>query len=215
MKTTSVSLEVADLRAAKARHELAQAQVNRIAASREQAPTLDTAATDEALEAARRAYEDTAGAHALGDATEADLAQAYSRLDAAQRASNRANDDARRVHAAASGLSRRLEAAEAEATAAADALRKAEVEWLRVELRQADEAYRAASADVIAAWRRAKAAVRSIKARGARANNFAELAGMPVMPSLGVVERSAVRVPIEVDASEIEAALARAAQARG
>lgn len=215
--TTNNVLEA--LRAAKARHDHAKAEVERIAASHEQTPAPDTAAINEALASAIRAYEDTAGAHALGDATEADLAQAQSRLDAAQRAANRAHDEALRVRATASGLARRLDAAKAEVAAAAEALREAEIAWLRGELHAVDVEYGEAAAHMAHAWGRAKAVLQAIRRRGVtRGFTFVDLARQPTVPLLGVARdehehKQAMNRALAVDHEQVEARLAKAMQA--
>jgi len=216
---TSVTPQVAELRTAKARHDRAHAEVERIAASTEQAPAPDTSATDEALAAARRAFEDTAGAHALGDATEADMAQAQSVLDAAQRAANRANDDARRVSAASAGLGRRLEAARAEVAETSEALREAEVAWLSAELVAADREHCEAIERLGRAFGRVKGVGAAITLRGARAPTHVALASVVRdLPFFGVAshrneQQTAMRRAFTVDSGAIEAALARAAAA--
>lgn len=217
---TSVTPQVAELRDAKARHDRASAEVERIAASVEQAPAAETtASTDEALAAARRAYEDTAGARALGDATEADLAQAYSRLDAAQRAANRANDDAQRTEAVVVGLARRLDTAKAERDEAAEALREAEVAWLNAELVAADREHCEAIERLGRAFGRAKALGNAIVRRGARCSAYLTHASVVRdLPFFGIAsdrgdQQAAMHKAFVVDAQEAEAAVARAAQA--
>jgi len=217
---TSVTPQVAELRTAKARHDRASAEVERIAASVEQAPAAETtASTDEALAAARRAYEDTAGARALGDATEADLAQAYSRLDAAQRAANRANDDAQRTEAVVVGLARRLDTAKAERDEAAEALREAEVAWLNAELVAADREHCEAIERLGRAFGRAKALGNAIVRRGARCSAYLTHASVVRdLPFFGIAsdrgdQQAAMHKAFVVDAQEAEAAVARAAQA--
>lgn len=214
---SSISPEVVALREAKARYDRAQAEVHRIAASAEQAPAPDTSATDGALAAARRAFEDTAGAHALGDATEADLAQAQSVLDAAQRAANRANDDARRISAASAGLARKLEAARAEVEDAADALREAEVAWLSVELVAADREHSEAIERLGRAFGRVKGLGTAITRRDARPPVSVALASVVRdLPFFGMAssrdeQQAAMRKAFTVDPGATEAALARAA----
>ncbi|MCD6674478.1 MAG: hypothetical protein LT106_16720 [Burkholderiaceae bacterium] len=215
----SVTPQVADLRRAKARHDRAKAEVERIAASAEQAPAAETtAATDEALAAARRAYEDAAGARALGDATDADLAQAYSRLDAAQRAANRANDDAQRTEAAVVGLARRLDAAKGERDEAAKALREAEVAWLNAELVAADREHCEAIERLGRAFGRAKAIGNAIVRRGAPCSAYLTHASViSDLPFFGIAssredQRAEMRKAFAIDAQQAEAAVARAAQ---
>lgn len=217
---TSVTPQVAELRDAKARHDRARAEVERITASVEQAPAAETtASTDEALAAARRAYEDTAGARALGDATEADLAQAYSRLDAAQRAANRANDDAQRTEAAVAGLARRLEAVKAERDEAAEALRVAEVAWLNAELVVADREHCEAIERLGRAFGRAKALGNAIVRRGAPCSAYLTHASVVGdLPFFGIAssreaQKAAMRKAFAIDAQQAEAAVVRAAQA--
>ena len=216
---TSLKPQVAKLRAAKSRHDRATVEVERIEASAEQAPAPDTSAIVDALAAARRAYEDTAGAHALGDATEADLAQAYARLDAAQRAADRASDDARRSEAAAVGVARRLEAAKAERDAAAEALREAEVAWLNAELVSADRAHCEAIERLGRAFGRAKALGNAIVRRGARCSAYLTHASVVRdLPFFCIAsdrgdQQAAMQRAFVIDAQEAEAAVARAAQA--
>lgn len=183
MKTSTTNPMTDQLRTAQARFDAAKAEVERIIAARP-AP-VDVTSTAAALDAARRDFEDANAALALGTATDAEVHEAAAALAQAKEEHAAAIAAADLVEMTEAGFRRRLDKAKADLNAAAEARRAVEVEWLRAEVVDADQAYCEAADRLFAAWRRAKSAARAIKSRGDRPNNYTELCQAPVIPPLG------------------------------
>lgn len=171
------------LRAAKARFDAAQTEVDRVMAAKPARP--DLSAVETALEDARRDFEDASAARALGTAGDDEVRQAADALTKARAAHEAATQQDEAFDMTLSGFERALEGVRAEVDASAAERKAAEVEWLRAELVVADQAYCAAAETMLAHWRAAKALARAIKARTGRSNNHTELAQAPQIPALG------------------------------
>jgi len=178
-KTTTA--ETVALRDAKSRHLDALAELQRVEQAVQPPPaeTEQEATARAALDVATRTLEDTAAAHALGDATDDDLAQARQAQAAAQAEAAHITQEAAeakgRAAAAAAGLARRLQTVREEADAAAEALRLAEVAWLRTRIIVLDKTHRAAAEQLVIAFHEAKACASAIerRCRGERLGNVA------------------------------------------
>lgn len=175
---------VGQLRAAKARFDAAQAEVDRVLAAKPTPP--DPSVVSAALEDARRDFEDASAARALGTATEAELRNAAAALEKARKAHEAAAVKAEQFAMLEAGFARALAQAQAEVDAAAEARREAEVEWLRAELVATDRAYCEAADRLYAAWRRAKAITNASKARRGGWNGYTAMAAPPTIAPLGV-----------------------------
>ena len=227
MNAKTTTAETVALRDAKSRHLAVTTELQRIDQAVKPPPAVaeQEAAARAALEAATRTLEDTAAAHALGDAKDDDLAQARQAQAAAQaeaaRIKQETAEEKGRAAAAAAGLARRLQVAREEAAAAAEALHEAEIAWLRAELVEADRAHCEAVYRLGAAFGRAKGLGRAIKQRGERYNAHLEVARQPNdIPMFGIAsdhheQHRAREKAFRVDFEQVEVEIRRAAQAIG
>lgn len=174
---------VSALRAAKARFDAAQTEVDRVLAAKPARP--DLSAVETALEEARVGFEDASAARALGTGTDDKVRSAAEALTAARAAHEAALAAAGQIESTTAGYERALAGVRAEVDASAAERKEAEVAWLRAELVAADQAYCAAAETMLAHWRSAKALERAIKSRAGRGNNFTALAQPPQVPALG------------------------------
>lgn len=176
--------ELVALRAAKARFDAAQAEVDRVLAAKPTPP--DLSAVPAALEDAQRDFEDASAARVLGTATDDEVRQAADVLAKARKAHEAAAVRAEQFAMLEAGFARALAQAQAEVDAAAAERKDAENAWLRAELVDADERYCTAAEMMLAQWRRAKAIHRALVKRGGRSTNYLEIAPPPSVPALAV-----------------------------
>ncbi|MCO5107138.1 MAG: hypothetical protein M9907_08655 [Burkholderiaceae bacterium] len=180
----SESPELAALRAAKARFDAAQAEVDRVLAAKPTPP--DLSAVLVALADAQRDFEDASAARVLGTATDDEVRQAAEVLAKARKAHEAAAVKAEQFAMLEAGFTRALAQVQAEVDAAAEARREAENAWLRAELVDADERYCRAAETMFAQWRRAKSLHRALMTRGGRSTNYLDIAPPPTAPALAV-----------------------------
>lgn len=176
--------ELVALRAAKARFDAAQAEVDRVLAAKPARP--DLSAVETALEDARRDFEDASAARALGTATDDEVRQAADALTKARKAHEAAAAQSEAFDMTLAGYERALAGVRAEVDASAAERKEAENAWLRAELVDADRRYCNAADEMFAQWRRAKSLHRALMTRGGRSTNYLEIAPPPTAPALAV-----------------------------
>lgn len=183
MSTTKKAAEA--LRNAAAKAERTRAAAERIAAALTvtQAAAANDAGPD--LEALRLAHQDTAAAHALGDATAEEVKAAAAALTAAEAAHAAAAAERDADRAIRAGLERKSAAAVEEASAAAAELEAAKLEWLRATLADAERDYLDAAEGIAKAHARHAAAVRALRNRLAPLPNAVTCALPLVLPTIG------------------------------